>query len=52
MLSYVQFDGQNLLGRMTAVAESSICEGLLSQREADELLGNFQDGLHGYTYLE
>lgn len=52
VLSYVQFDGQNLLGRMTAVAESSIGEGLLSQREADELLGNFQDGLRGYTYLE
>ncbi|WP_146503106.1 biosynthetic arginine decarboxylase [Rubinisphaera italica] len=52
VLDYVQFDGQNLLGRMTASAESALREGRLTQQEADDFIRNFQQGLGGYTYLE
>jgi len=52
VLEYVQFDSQNLLGRMTVAVEASIAAGRLTQHEADELLNNFQQGLQGYTYLE
>ncbi len=52
VLEYVQFDGQNLFGRMTAAVEFSVSQGRLSQRQGDDLLNNFEDGLRGYTYLE
>jgi arginine decarboxylase len=52
VLKYVQFDGQNLLGRMTAAVDFSVAAGRLSQAQADDLLDNFQQGLRGYTYLE
>ncbi len=52
VLEYVQFDSQNLLGRMTVAVESSVEAGRLTEQEGDDLLRNFQQGLHGYTYLE
>jgi arginine decarboxylase len=52
VLQYVQFDAYDLLGRVRAAVETAIRFGRMDDREAGRLLGFFQSGLDGYTYLE
>jgi arginine decarboxylase len=52
VLQYVQFDPNDLIARVRASVESAIRCGSIDDREAGRLLGFFQSGLDGYTYLE
>jgi arginine decarboxylase len=52
VLNYVQFKADNLLARLRKSVEIAVREGRLSYEESGRLLRFYEDGLHGYTYLE
>jgi arginine decarboxylase len=52
VLNYVQFKADNLLTRLRKSVETAVREGRLSYEESGRLLRFYEDGLHGYTYLE
>jgi arginine decarboxylase len=52
VLQYVQFSGGDLIGRLQTAVERSVHEGRLDHQEAGRLLKFYEEGLHGYTYLE
>lgn len=52
VLQYVQFNGGDLIGRLQTAVERSVHEGRLDHQEAGRLLRFYEEGLHGYTYLE
>ncbi|GAB4153527.1 MAG: biosynthetic arginine decarboxylase [Planctomycetota bacterium] len=51
VLSYVQYDKQDLVRRMRGRIESAVRDGALNMRESALLLRRFEEGLAGYTYL-
>jgi arginine decarboxylase len=52
VLDYVEFKAETLLHRMRADAETAVREGRLDFEQSGRLLRFYEDGLHGYTYLE
>jgi len=52
VLEYVQFNSDNLLARFRRDVESAVREGKIGYEESGRLLRFYEDGLHGYTYLE
>ena len=52
VLSYVQFNADELLNRMRRDVERAVREKQLTLEEATLLLKFYEDGLAGYTYLE
>jgi arginine decarboxylase len=52
VLDYVEFDVESLLHRMRVDAETAVREGRLDFEQSGRLLRFYEDGLHGYTYLE
>jgi arginine decarboxylase len=52
VLDYVEFDGNSLVGKLRADAETAVREGRLTFEESRHLLEFYEDGLQGYTYLE
>jgi hypothetical protein len=46
------FDAETLLHRMRVDAETAVREGRLDFEQSGRLLRFYEDGLHGYTYLE
>ena len=52
VLDYVQFKADNLLTRLRKSVEAAVREDRLSYEESGRLLRFYEDGLHGYTYLE
>jgi arginine decarboxylase len=52
VLDYVEFDADSLLGKMRTDAETAVREGRMDYEGAGRLLRFYEDGLHGYTYLE
>ena len=52
VLNYVQYSGDELLRAMRKTVEKGVKEQKLSIEEARLLLRFYEDGLHGYTYLE
>jgi arginine decarboxylase len=52
VLNYVQFKADNLLARLRKSVETAVREGRLGYEESGRLLRFYEDGLHGYTYLE
>jgi arginine decarboxylase len=48
----VQFDSDTLVRKMHDSVESAVSEGRMNLEESGRLLRFFEDGLHGYTYLE
>ena len=52
VLSYVQFDGDALIAKLRADVEAAVRDGRIDYEESGRLLQFFEDGLHGYTYLE
>jgi arginine decarboxylase len=52
VLKYVQFDGDALITKLRADVEAAVRGGRLDYQESGRLLQFFEDGLHGYTYLE
>src|SRR3954463_9074126 len=52
VLDYVQFKTDNLVTRLRRSVEGAVREGRLGYEESGRLLRFYEDGLHGYTYLE
>jgi len=52
VLNYVQFSSDNLVSRLRRDVEAALREGRLGYEEAGRLLKFYEEGLHGYTYLE
>lgn len=52
VLSYVQYNREELINRLRKASESSIISGSMSKQEAKLLIQLYQEGLSGYTYLE
>ena len=52
VLDYVQFKSDSLIARLRRSVESAVREGRLSYEESGRLLRFYEEGLHGYTYLE
>jgi arginine decarboxylase len=52
VLNYVQFSSDSLVTELRRDVEAALREGRLSYEEAGHLLHFYEEGLHGYTYLE
>ncbi len=52
VLKYVQFDGEALISKLRGDVETAVRDGRLDYEESGRLLAFFEEGLHGYTYLE
>lgn len=52
VLDYVEFDVEHLLGKMRMDVETAVRQGRLDYLESGRLLRFYEEGLHGYTYLE
>ena len=52
VLDYVQFKGDALVTALRKSVETAVRDGRLSYEESGRLLRFYEDGLHGYTYLE
>jgi arginine decarboxylase len=52
VLNYVQFSVDSLVSRLRRDVETALREGRLSYEESGALLRFYEEGLHGYTYLE
>jgi len=52
VLDYVEFDAETLLGKLRTDVESAVRSGMIDYEGAGQLLRFYEDGLHGYTYLE
>ena len=52
VLNYVQFKAENLITRLRRSVEAAVREGRLGYEESGRLLRFYEEGLHGYTYLE
>jgi len=52
VLDYVEFDAETLLGKLRTDVETAVRHGRLDYEGAGRLLRFYEDGLHGYTYLE
>ena len=52
VLDYVEFDINALIGKFRADIEAAVREGRVNDEESGRMLRFYEDGLHGYTYLE
>lgn len=52
VLDYVQFNAKSLLDQFRRDVETALREGRIGYEESGRLLRFYEDGLHGYTYLE
>src|SRR5512132_864615 len=52
VLDYVEFDAEVLLGKLRTDVETAVRAGWVDYEGAGRLLRFYEDGLHGYTYLE
>jgi arginine decarboxylase len=52
VLDYVQFKTDSLVTRLRRSVEGAVREGLLGYEESGRMLRFYEEGLHGYTYLE
>jgi arginine decarboxylase len=52
VLDYVQFSAKALIEAFRKDVEKAVREGKLGYEEAGRMLRFYEDGIHGYTYLE
>ena len=52
VLDYVQYKSENLVTRLRKSVEMAVRDGRMNYEESGRLLRFYEDGLHGYTYLE
>ena len=52
VLDYVEFDADMLVSRLRDSVEVAVRDGRIDFEESGRLLRFYEDGLHGYTYLE
>jgi arginine decarboxylase len=48
----VEFDADSLVKKLRDSVEEAVHEGRIDFEESGRLLRFYEDGLHGYTYLE
>lgn len=51
VLDYVQFSADELAGRIDGFLIGCVQRGAVTQKEADDFLALYKEGLNGYTYL-
>jgi|TARA_B110000467_G_scaffold61013_1_gene55731 arginine decarboxylase len=51
VLDYVQFNADELAGRVSGFLVNYVATGNITQGEADKFLSLYKEGLNGYTYL-
>lgn len=52
VLSYVEYDPKDLIGKFRSFAESAVASGKITPVERRKALDIFRSGLNGYTYYE
>jgi arginine decarboxylase len=52
VLAYVEFDPEALMTKLRSDVEAAVRCGRLTYEESGRVLRFYEDGLHGYTYLE
>jgi len=52
VLNYVQFTSDALVTILRRDVETALREGRMGYEESGQLLKFYEEGLHGYTYLE
>ena len=52
VLDYVQFKSTTLIEQFRKAVEAAVREGRIGYEESGALVKFYEDGLHGYTYLE
>jgi arginine decarboxylase len=52
VLNYVQFSSDHLVTQLRRDVEAALRDGCLTYEESGALLRFYEEGLHGYTYLE
>jgi arginine decarboxylase len=52
VLNYVEFDAERLMAKFRSDVETAVRAGRLDVAESGRLLQFYEEGLHGYTYLE
>ena len=52
VLAYVQYSADQLTAQMRKDVERAVRGGMISLEESRQLLGFYESGLEGYTYLE
>jgi arginine decarboxylase len=52
VLDYVEFDPETLVRKLRQDVELAVREGRVTYEESGRLLEFYEEGLHGYTYLE
>ena len=52
VLNYVQFSTDRLVATLRRDVETALREGRLTYEESGSLIHFYEEGLHGYTYLE
>src|SRR6267378_4354402 len=52
VLDYVEFDAESLMSKLRTDVETAVRAGRMDYEGAGRLLRFYEDGLHGYTYLE
>ncbi len=52
VLEYVQYNPQTLLEQFRRDVETAVREGKIGYEESGRLLRFYEEGMHGYTYLE
>ncbi len=52
VLDYVQFNSRTLIEKFRRDVEAALREGKIGYEESGRLLRFYEDGMHGYTYLE
>ena len=52
VLNYVQFSTDRLVATLRRDVETALREGRLTYEESGALIHFYEEGLHGYTYLE
>jgi arginine decarboxylase len=51
VLSYVQYNGDDLLESLRQASEAALRDGRIEIEEAQRLLATYEEGLRSYTYL-
>ncbi|MGN6370565.1 MAG: biosynthetic arginine decarboxylase [Phycisphaerae bacterium] len=52
VLSYVQFNAEELVGKLRKQVETAVRENKITLQESTQLMKYYEEGMRGYTYLE
>ena len=52
VLEYVQFRSEELVSKLQTAVETAVSKNYITQQEAGRFLRQYEESLHGYTYLK